>query len=109
MTWPNAPLIIIDKGTYHGDDISGTTATPVNIDDPECSYYMLDGPRAGYSILEDAIGEEITAWRPCVAVPIGELVAMRSVFMGIELTRFQYEVIQKLFSHTTKKEVNDRG
>lgn len=58
---PTVPLIKIDKGTYHGDDISDTTATLVNIDDTEFGYHPLDGPRAGHSIHEDAIGEEIAA------------------------------------------------
>lgn len=41
---PAAPLIIIDKGEYCGTDISGTTATLADVDDPEYGYYLLGGP-----------------------------------------------------------------
>ena len=101
-TIPTAPLIRIDKGEYCGTDISGTTATLADVDDPEYGYYLLDGPRAGYAINEDYISEAITIWRPCASVPIGELELLRSAFMGVELNRLQFSVIQKLIAHLPK-------
>ena len=98
--WPTEPLIRIDKGVLRGNDISGTTATLADVDDPEFGYYLLDGPKQGFTICEDVAGESITAARPCAAVPIGELKALRNAFMGVELTNFQHAVIQKLIART---------
>ena len=95
MTWPITPIIRIDKGVLRGNDISGTTATLADVDDPEFGYYLLDGPKQGFTICEDVVGESIIAARPCVAVPTGELVALRAAFMGVELSNFQHAVIQK--------------
>ena len=99
MAWPTAPLIRIDKGVLRGNDISGTTATLADVDDPEFGYYLLDGPKQGFTICEDVAGESIIAARPCEAVPTGELVALRDAFMGVELSNFQHAVIWKLFAH----------
>ena len=107
MNHPTEPLIRIDKGTYGDVDISGTTATLVDVRNPEYGYYLLDGPAAGQCVCEGYKGEEITAYRPCVAVPIGELVVTRAAFMGVKLSRFQYEVIQRLVAHTPKDDVDD--
>jgi hypothetical protein len=107
MTWPIAPIIRIDKGVVRENDISGTTATLASVDDPEFGYYLLDGPKQGITICEDVVGEAIIAARPCVAVPTGELTALRDAFMDVELTRFQYEVIQKLLTHTPKKAADE--
>lgn len=106
-TWPTAPLIRIDKGTCGDTDISDTTATLVDVNTPEHGYYLLDGPRAGQYTYEGYPDEKITASRPCTAVPTGELVALRHAFMGVKLTRFQYEVIQKLLTHTPKKAADE--
>lgn len=101
-TIPTASLIRIDKGEYCGTDISGTTATLADVDDPEYGYYLLDGPRAGYIIHEDFIDEAITTWHPCAAVPIGELVFMRDVFMGAKLSKNQITATQRLAAHLPK-------
>lgn len=106
-TQPKSPLIIIDKGTCQRADISGTTATLVDVDNPDSGYYLLDGTRAGYVIREDVIGEEITAWRHCVAVPVGELEFMRNVFMGAKLSKSQNEAIQRLIASLPKKAANE--
>ena len=97
--WPTDTLIIIDKGTYRGTDISGTTATMADVDDPDFGYYLLDGPRSGCAVYEDVTGEAIIAARPCAAVPIGELSFLRDVFMGAELSKNQLEAIQRLSSY----------
>nr|DAM79865.1 MAG TPA: hypothetical protein [Caudoviricetes sp.] len=107
MTWPTAPLIRIDKGACGDTDISGTTATLVDVNNPEYGYYLLDGPQAGQYIYEGYPDEKIAAWRPCTAVPIGNLVAMRAAFMGVELTNFQHAVIQKLFAHPSKEAASE--
>lgn len=100
--WPTEPLILIDKGSYRGVNIGGTTATLVDAEDPESGYYLIDGPEIGYSIHEDSPLEHITAWRHCVAIPIGELSFLRDVFMGAELSKNQYAAIQRLSAHLPK-------
>lgn len=100
--YPTEPLILIDKGSYQGVNIDGTTATLVDIEDPKSGYYLIDGPKIGYSIHEDNILERITAWRPCVAIPIGELSFLRDAFMGAELSKNQYAAIQRLAAHSPK-------
>ena len=102
MTWPTEPLIRIDRGAIRETDISGTTATLADINDPESGYYLLDGPKYGYTIREDVIGEAISAARPCVAVPIGELSFLRNVFMGAELSVNQNAAIQRIISYLPK-------
>lgn len=108
-TTPTTSLIRIDKGFCCGTDISNTTATLVDVDNPASGYYLLDGPRLGWCINDDHPQNEITAWRPCVAVPIGELEVLRHAFMGVELNRLQHAVIQKLITHAPKEPVNEHG
>lgn len=106
-TTPTTSLIRIDKGFYCGTDISNTTATLVDVDNPASGYYLLDGPHLGLHLNDGHSLNEITACRPCVAVPIGELEALRHAFMGVELNRFQNAVIKKLITHTPKEPVNE--
>lgn len=101
-TTPTAPLIRIDKGKCCGIDLSGATATLVDIDNPAHGYYILDGPLLGWTINDDQSLNEITAWRPCVAVPIGELAFMRDAFMGAELSKNQIAAIQRLSSYSPR-------
>ena len=98
-TRPTAPLIIIDKGECCGKDISGSTATLADTDNPSWGYYILDGPRVGWLVNDDYTIDEIAAWRECTAVPTGELVALRDAFMGVGLSNFQHAVIRKLAAH----------
>jgi hypothetical protein len=102
MTWPTDALIIIDKGAYRGADISGTTATLVDAEDPKSGYYLIDGPKIGHCLHEDILLENTTTWRPCVAVPIGELEFMWNAFMGVELGTNQLKAIQHLSSYLPK-------
>lgn len=99
MTWPNAPLILIDRGAIRETNISGTTATLVDVDAPEFGYYLLDGPKYGYTVREDVVDEAISVARPCAAVPIGELSFLRDVFMGAKLSKNQIAAIQRLSSY----------
>lgn len=108
MTWPTDALIIIDKGAYRGTDISGTTATLVDAEDPKSGYYLIDGPKIGHCLHEDILLENITTWRPCVAVPIGELSFLRDVFMGSELSKNQIVAIQRL-SHYLPRTATDES
>lgn len=98
-TRPTAPLILIDKGECLGKDISGTTATLVAPGAPQYGYCLTDGTHVGWCVNDDPELGEIAAWRPCVAVPTGELVALRNAFMGVELPNFQRAVIWKLSAH----------
>ena len=99
MTRPTASLIRIDKGQYRGVDISGTTATLADVEEPDSGYYLLDGPMVGHYIHHDIYLTSIYAWRPCVAVTIGELSFLRNVFMGVELGTNQLKAIQHLSSY----------
>lgn len=99
---PTEPLIRIDKGSHRGVDIGGTTATLTDAEDPESGYYLIDGPQIGYSIYEDTLSDDITAWRPCAAIPIGELTFLRDVFMGAKLSKNQHAAIQRLAAHLPK-------
>lgn len=106
-TRPTAPLILIDKGECLGKDISGTTATLVAPDDPQYGYCLIDGTHVGWCVNDDPELDEIAAWRPCVAVPTGELVCLRAAFMGVELSNFQHAVIQKVLSHLPATVTNE--
>lgn len=99
-TIPTAPLIRIDKGEYCGTDISGTTATLADVDDPEYGYYLLGGPRAGYTIHEDYVSEAITIWRPCMAVPNDVIDKLHAAFYDIDMTEQQREAFQALETYT---------
>lgn len=97
---PKEPLIIIDKGEYYGTDISGTTATLADVDDPEYGYYLLDGPRAGYTIHEDFMGEAIPTWRPCTAGPNDVIDKLHAAFYDMDMTEKQREAFQTLETYT---------
>ena len=53
----------------------------------------------GHYIHHDIYLTSIYAWRPCVAVPIGELSFLRNVFMGAKLSKNQIAAIQRLSSY----------
>lgn len=99
MTRPPAFIIRIDKGQYRGIDISGTAATPADVEEPDSGYYLLDDPMAGHYIHRGIYPTSIYAWRPCVAIPIGELSFLRDVFMGVQLSKNQIAAIQRLSSY----------
>jgi len=96
MNHPTEPLIRIDKGTYGGADISGTTATLVDVGNPETGYYLIDGPLAGQYIWEGYEDEEITTWRPCVAVPNNTMDKLHAAFYDMDMTEQQREAFQSL-------------
>lgn len=108
MTRPTASLIRIDKGQYRGVDISSTTATLADVEEPDSGYYLLDGPMVGHYIHHDIYLTSIYAWRPCVAIPIGELSFLRDVFMGSELSKNQMVAIQRL-SHYLPRTATDES
>lgn len=97
---PTAPLIIIDKGEYCGIDISGTTATLADAEDPEYGYYLLDGLRAAYTIHEEDIDKAIASWRPCMAVPSDVINKLRAAFYDMDMTEQQREAFQALETYT---------
>lgn len=99
-TQPKAPLIRIDEGRYYGTDISGTTATLADVGDPEYGYYLLDGPRAGYTIHEDYNGAAIASWRPCAAVPNDVIDKLHAAFCDMNMTEQQREAFQALETYT---------
>lgn len=100
MNHPTEPLIRIDKGIYGDVDISGTTATLVDVGNPETGYYLLDGPLAGQYIWEGYEDEEITAWRPCAAVPDDITDKLHAAFYDMDMTEQQREAFQSLETYT---------
>ena len=107
MTRPTASLIRIDKGQYWGVDISGTTATLADVEEPDSGYYLLDGPMIGHYIHHGIYLTSIDAWRPCVAIPIGELSFLRDAFMGAKLSKNQIAAIQRLSSYLPRTATNE--
>ena len=99
-TQPKAPLIRIDKGEYYGKDVSGTTATLADVGDPEYGYYLLDGPRAGYTICEEDVDKAISSWRPCMAVPNDVIDKLHAAFYDMDMTEQQREAFQALETYT---------
>lgn len=96
MTQPKAPLIRIDKGQYRGVDISGTTATLADVEEPDSGYYLLDGPMVGHYIHHDIYLTSIYAWRPCVAVPNNTMDKLHAAFYDMDMTEQQREAFQSL-------------
>lgn len=99
-TQPTSPLIIIDKGTCCGADISGTTATLVDVDNPIFGYYLIDGPRVGYRVNDDISPEDITAWRPCAAVPHEVIDKLHAAFYDTNMTEQQREAFEAFETYT---------
>lgn len=64
------PLVIITKGTYLKRDLSGTTATRTDIDNPRSGYYLLDGPLAGFVVRPEHYDEAFETWQEAKAVPV---------------------------------------
>nr|DAV54712.1 MAG TPA: hypothetical protein [Caudoviricetes sp.] len=99
-TTPTAPLIIIDKGSCYRIDLSGTTAALVDAENPERGYYLLDGPHFGWHIGDSQSPEEITAWRPCTAVPDDVIDKLHAAFYDINMNEQQREAFQALETYT---------
>lgn len=100
MTWPTSPIIIIKNGTTGCKDVRNAIATHTTPGRPEDGYTILAGESAGLTILPNFADDSITEWEEATVVPTGELVAAQSAFAGVELSRFQFDTIQKLFTHT---------
>ena len=100
MNHPTELLIRIDKGTCGGTDINGATATLADIDDPEFGYYLLDGPKAGFTLTSDVTGNEINAWQACTAVPNEVIDRIHAAFYDNIMTPEQREAFQALETYT---------
>lgn len=99
MTWPTSPIIIIKNGTTGLKDVHNAIATHTTPGNPKDGYTILTGESAGLTILPNFTGDSIVEWEEATVVPTGEFVAAQSAFMGVELSRFQFNTIQKLFTH----------
>lgn len=100
MTWPTLPIIIIKNGTTGLKDVHNAIATHTTPGRPEDGYMILTGESAGLTILPNFADDSIVEWEEATIIPTGELVAAQSAFAGVELSRFQFNTIQKLFTHT---------
>nr|DAS28991.1 MAG TPA: hypothetical protein [Caudoviricetes sp.] len=107
MPWPTSPIIIIKNATTGCKDVRNAIATTTTPGHPEDGYTILTGESAGLTILPNFADDSIAEWEEVTIIPTGELVALRHAFMGVKLTRFQYEVIQKLLTHTPKKAADE--
>lgn len=88
---PSEPLITITSGNLCGRDISDSIATAMDIDNPSGGYYLLTGPRAGWSINPILNVGEISTWKACTAVPGSLINRVLDAFYGSELTEEQEE------------------
>ena len=96
MPWPTSPIIIIKNATTGCKYVRNAIAT---ITTPEDGYTILTGESAGLTILPNFADDSIVEWEEATIVPTGELVAAQAAFAGVELSRFQFNTIQKLFTH----------
>lgn len=99
MPWPTSPIIIIKNATTGCKDVRNAIATITTPGCPEDGYIILTGESAGLTILPNFADDSIVEWEEATIVPTRELVAAQSAFMGVELSRFQFNTIQKLFTH----------
>lgn len=99
MPWPTSPIIIIKNATTGCKDVRNAIATITTPGYPEDGYIILTGESAGLTILPNFADDSIVEWEEATIVPTRELVAAQSAFMGVELSRFQFNTIQKLFTH----------
>lgn len=100
MTWPTSPIIIIKNATTGLEDVHNAIATHTTPGRPQDGYTILTGESAGLTILPNFADDSIIVWEEATIIPTGELVAAQSAFAGVELNRFQFNTIQKLFTHT---------
>ena len=100
MTWPTSPIIIIKNATTGLKDIHNAIATHTTPGRPEDGYTILTGESAGLTILPNFTGDSIAEWEEATIVPTRELIAAQAAFAGVELSRFQFNTIQKLFTRS---------
>jgi len=93
-------IIRITDGKHNNKDISGSTATLVDLDDPECGYCLIDGPYAGFCVVPDVIGDEISAWKTATAVPDEVIDKLHAAFYDVDMNEQQREAFQALETYT---------
>ena len=99
-TYPTSPLIIITNGSLYDRNISGSTASMRDIDDPRGGYYLLNGPRAGWPINPTLNIGNIASWEDSTAVQDSTLERVCDAFQGSELTEEQDISIELLKAYT---------
>ena len=99
-TYPTSPLIIITNGSLYGRDISGSTASVRDIDNPRGGYYLLNGPRAGWAINPPLNIGNIDSWEDSTAVQNSTLERVCDAFQDSELTEEQDMSIELLKAYT---------
>lgn len=99
-TYPTSPLIIITNGSLYDHNISGSTASMRDIDDPRGGYYLLNGPRAGWPINPILNIGNIASWEDSTAVQDSTLERVCDAFQGSELTEEQDISIELLKAYT---------
>ena len=98
--WPTAPLIRITNGTRNNKDISNSTATLVDLDDPKFGYSLIDGPYAGFTVAPDVIGDKIISWENATAVPDEVIDNIHAAFYDTNMNEQQREAFQTLETYT---------
>lgn len=93
---PTSPLITITSGNLYGRDISGSIASAMDVDNPSGGYYLLTGPRTGWTVNPILNIGEIAAWNPCMAVPNEVIDKLHAAFYDIDMTPEQREAFQSL-------------
>lgn len=81
--WPDKPLILIKKGMKSRLEVRDTVAVATDIDCKGEDYYLLNGSRAGCTILRSCSTDDIDAWEEVTAVPTAALKRLQDAFRGI--------------------------
>lgn len=97
--WPTEPFIRVNKGTENRHEIDGAIAVALDIDRPGGDYYLMTGPRAGFTVDSEAPGDRIDEWEEVTPVPTAELTELEQAFRGTEMIRRQTSAIQAVTSH----------
>lgn len=82
-SWPDKPLILIKKGRESRLEVRDTVAVATDIDCKGEDYYLLNGSRAGCTILRSCSTDDIDAWEEVTAVPTAALKRLQDAFRGI--------------------------
>lgn len=81
--WPDKPLILIKKGRESRLEVRDTVAVATDIDCKGEDYYLLNGSRAGCTIVRSCSIDDIDAWEEVTAVPTAALKRLQDAFWGI--------------------------
>lgn len=98
-SWPDKPLILIKKGRESRLEVRDTVAVATDIDCKGEDYYLLNGSRAGCTILRSCSTDDIDAWEEVTAVPTAALKRLQDAFRGVDVIRSLEPPLLEVLSH----------